>query len=82
MDWFLYDNGLRHERVKPGFYTALFLNSFSYYCVKNYLLQALSEIGTYLYAGSTCISYKYKDFEGIEERKLLFFFTLLWACRK
>ena len=24
MDWFLYDNGLRHERVK-GFFTYLFI---------------------------------------------------------
>ena len=27
MDWFLYDNGLRHERVKCLFYTDLKMKS-------------------------------------------------------
>ena len=31
--------------------------------VTNYLLLSLSETGSYLYAGNTCISYKYKDFQ-------------------
>ena len=34
--------------------------------VTNFLFQALSETGSYLYAGSTCINHKYKDFKKIE----------------
>ena len=53
-------------RLNCGFYSAQFMNVFSLQYVKNYLSQRLSETRSYLYVDSTCIFYKYKDFEKFE----------------
>ena len=53
-------------RLNCGFYSAQFMNLFSLQYVKNNLPQALSETRSYLYVDSTCIFYKYKDFEKFE----------------
>ena len=76
MDWFLYDNGLHHEKVKETSPDGIFLkviltaaniihSQFANMINENLANHKFSECKNYFIQFRTCIKYVFKDFSNI-----------------